>query len=233
MISQSVNETIPFKTCLLYGYADELDNGSYLHFLRRLPVHLREEIENYVFDHDRKSRLLGKLLLQAGLRQLNLSPHWIYELKKTDFSRPYIAEEIDFNISHSGNLVTCVVSNESKVGLDVERLRQIDYQKYQSCCTTAEWAAITTTDDPSRQFIRLWTIKESVSKAEGRGLHIPFHRLVLEHNKVQTTSGKSWHVKHILLDAGYACSLSHKALHINLEISRTGLTALKKTINTY
>lgn len=206
-------------TCLLYAYADQIDRSSYQRWLRGLPVQLKKSIETQIFEKDKKARLLGKILLREGLKKLGMAPSRLHEIRESKFNRPVITRCIDFNISHSGNLVACVISNESKVGLDVEQFRKLDLEPYRSCCTQSEWSRLRSSSDPCRSFIKMWTIKESISKAEGLGLHTPLSSLNSELASICTSSGNTWHVKHIFLDAAYACTLSHDATQIHLHIA--------------
>lgn len=206
-------------TCLLYAYADQIDSDIYQRWLFGLPIELKKSIEAQVFETDRKARLLGKILLREGLKKLRMAPSRLYDIRKSNFNRPVIASRIDFNISHSGNLVVCVISNESKVGLDVEQFRKLNLEPYRSCCTHSEWSRLTSSSDPCRSFIKLWTIKESITKAEGLGLHMSLSSLNSELGSICTSSGNTWHVKHIFLDAAYACTLSHGAPQIHLDIT--------------
>jgi 4'-phosphopantetheinyl transferase len=205
-------------TCLLYAYADQIDDDLYQRWLHVLPFRLKKSIEVHVFERDRKVRLLGKILLREGLKKLMMAPSCLYKIKESNFNRPTITDYIDFNISHSASLVACVISNESRVGLDVEQFRKFDLDPYRSCCMHNEWTRLSSSSDPCRSFIQMWTIKESISKAEGLGLHMPMNSLNSELSSICTKRGNNWHVKNVFLDEGYACALSHGAPQIHLDI---------------
>ena len=79
-----------------------------------------------------------------------------------------------FNISHSGELAVCGVSDK-ELGVDIQT---------QDKCRTAlarrffqpnEQRAIACADDPDYEFTRLWTLKESFIKATGKGLAQPLN----------------------------------------------------------
>lgn len=89
------------------------------------------------------------------------------ELCFTDKGKPYISGiSEDLSISHSEDIVVIAVS-ASAVGVDIEKIRHVDYSniiKY--AMTDREKANITSPID----FYRYWTVKEAYAKATGRGL---------------------------------------------------------------
>jgi len=75
---------------------------------------------------------------------------------------------LDFNLSHTGGLVACVIGLGVRVGVDVER---VDRRVNAGAVAAAHFApgeqAICRDD---HGFLRLWTLKEAVAKAVGLGL---------------------------------------------------------------
>ena len=90
--------------------------------------------------------------------------------------KPYIAKgEACFNLSHSGTLVMCAVSN-SELGCDLEKIKDADMDIAERFFHENEYALIKNEADAERRkalFFRLWTLKESYVKATGRGLREP------------------------------------------------------------
>lgn len=82
-----------------------------------------------------------------------------------------------FNISHSGHLVVCAVS-EKPVGIDAERIRPVRAKLADRVCTPAELAYVreapgwgeTLTDEAMIRFFRIWTAKEAYFKWAGTGI---------------------------------------------------------------
>lgn len=77
----------------------------------------------------------------------------------------------DFSISHSGDWLWLAVG-EPMLGLDVEQLRpRRNLQKLMAhVLSPLELAWVAVQDDELRAFYRLWTLREAVLKASGRGL---------------------------------------------------------------
>ncbi|OOG62475.1 4-phosphopantetheinyl transferase [Rhodanobacter sp. B04] len=88
---------------------------------------------------------------------------------------------IGFNWSHSGEHAVIAVGRHVTPGIDLERLRPrpraLDIaQRYFSADEAALLAALPAADR-SAAFLELWTAKEAVLKALGRGIGFGLHRL--------------------------------------------------------
>jgi 4'-phosphopantetheinyl transferase len=93
--------------------------------------------------------------------------------------RPELAwpDAPDFNTSHADGLAVIAVSHGRRVGVDIERDRDLDDAPdlAEACLTVRELEAFRATPSASRSraFLALWTRKEAVVKAAGGGLSIP------------------------------------------------------------
>jgi 4'-phosphopantetheinyl transferase len=83
-------------------------------------------------------------------------------------------------MSHAGNLIVIIFSLDGRdVGIDVEKVRTVDgvlelARVYFGSNETAMVAAATESERVSA-FLRIWTRKEAVLKADGRGLSVPLN----------------------------------------------------------
>ena len=80
--------------------------------------------------------------------------------------------DIHFNVSHSGSLAVCAVS-DAPVGVDVEHSRKILWGVVRRFFRPEEQEWLERSPDPDRDFTRLWTRKESFLKRSGEGLSRP------------------------------------------------------------
>ena len=82
-------------------------------------------------------------------------------------------EEIQFNLSHSGDLALCAITKERAVGIDIEFLRQVTRPEkiLERFFSDRERAYYYSQPESMkiRAFLKLWTIKEALSKALGTG----------------------------------------------------------------
>lgn len=75
---------------------------------------------------------------------------------------------VDFSVSHCEGLILCALSTGGPVGIDAEKLGDLDAGDFRLYLNAAEraWAG-----HSARRFYSVWTRKEAVSKAAGsRGL---------------------------------------------------------------
>lgn len=98
--------------------------------------------------------------------------------------KPYVKGlPVEFNISHSGDMVVCAVDDKS-VGIDIEQIRPIDLTVAKRICTDEELLYLfgykpenqdftnTTDTEILIRFFELWTAKEACGKQCGYGLFL-------------------------------------------------------------
>ena len=92
------------------------------------------------------------------------------EILRDEMGKPYFADcALHFNVSHSGEYLAIAVS-ELPVGVDIQEPKNIKDGMFRKVVQTEE--AVVIGDDRQNDFLRLWTLKESFVKAEGKGLRI-------------------------------------------------------------
>lgn len=146
--------------------------------LHLLPEAQAEKVRKFRRWEDAHASLLGKLLLLRGFAAFGIRSG-LQDLKCTAYGKPYIeSSAVSFNISHSGNCVVCVLSDESgEIGVDVEEVKPIDVNDFRYIWNEAEWDKIRSGD--IQLFYEYWTSKEAVMKAEGRGFSIPLQAITI------------------------------------------------------
>lgn len=134
-----------------------------------------------LLDEERQARVraLGSsrdalLSLAAGLLLFGVfgeaAQHARYERGKR--GKPHLPDRTPFNITHAGDYAILALSSQA-VGVDLERIRPIDWQKISArFFHPAERAYLAESADPASEFFHIWTLKESYLKAEGLGFSI-------------------------------------------------------------
>lgn len=125
------------------------------HFPKRF-----EKAQNFHFDDDKKRCYGGAVLMN---KILGITEK---ELCFEKAGKPY-CKNINFNISHSGNYVILGAS-ESTIGVDIEIINEYHPKVAKRVYTQSEQKWLD--DDKQNKFYQLWTLKESVMKATGKGL---------------------------------------------------------------
>ena len=128
----------------------------------------REQVMRFRFDKDRRLCLGAGLLLAYALCRAGASD---LSLRCLPNGKPMLANDpnIHFNLSHSGILAVCAVSDHP-VGVDVEPIQNAVSEVAAMCFQSAEQEWMKASDHPDYAFTRLWTRKESYLKLSGEGL---------------------------------------------------------------
>ena len=89
--------------------------------------------------------------------------------------KPYLLDsDLEFNITHSGDLLLAAVTRGREVGIDIEHVRPerpvMSLAKRYYTPAELQWLGTLPKDEQAIGFFRLWTLKESFLKARGTGL---------------------------------------------------------------
>jgi 4'-phosphopantetheinyl transferase len=135
----------------------------------KLPLSMREKIAAYKDPVDRQLRISGKLQLLRLIDDFKLLLT-LNDLKYTAFHKPYFDGGLDFSIAHCDGAVICAGTMGAKIGVDIEPIKEIDIRDYRRELTINEYNMIEQSEDPSKAFLQIWTKKEALLKATGRGI---------------------------------------------------------------
>ncbi|SDS43749.1 4'-phosphopantetheinyl transferase [Mucilaginibacter mallensis] len=180
-------------------------------YLDELPESLKNKVLKFRRWQDAYASLFGKLLLKAALLNCGFSSFTFDDLQYTSFNRPFIEGNIDFNLSHSGAFIVCVLSNEDKVGIDIEEVKSINLGHFESQFTADEWLNITNATDPYSEFYSCWTKKEAILKASGEGLNMPLKQVQLFDDYGILNKNK-WYIKEYHLANNYSVHLASEII---------------------
>lgn len=148
---------------------------------RQLPQNILDKLKNKRSQTKMQMSILGYILLSEVLKNNGLSKQ-IEEIYYTSEGRPIIQGDFDFNISHSGDYVVCVFSTKHQVGIDIERMKPISLELLSDYFNPNEWKEIQYSQNREESFYKLWTKKEAIVKADGRGLNISLRKIIIKKN---------------------------------------------------
>jgi len=200
-------------------WSDEVESR----MLSLLPSSLYEKITAYKNWQDRQSRILSKWLLAKMLDHFHIN-HSLNDLKYTSFHKPYFDGDFDFSIAHSGDMVICAGIMNGNIGIDVERMSDIDLPDYQDHLTAQEWDHIHHSAEPTLAFYQIWTKKEALLKAIGRGIDIDFDQLDVTEDGTEH-SGQKYAFHPLMMPDGYVAHLATSAPSGSASVSSEMLSA--------
>jgi 4'-phosphopantetheinyl transferase len=165
----------------------------------------RERAARFRFDTDRNRFLAARLGTRHILgRYLRRAPEAI-AFAYCDHGKPKVAGPFEFSLSHSEDLATLAIA-QFGVGVDIERVRKIDYGFAERFFSADEIAGLRALPAEKRidAFFACWTRKEAYVKALGQGLSIPLHRF-----SVSVQPGEPARLLRAYQDEECAWQLSH------------------------
>ncbi len=136
-----------------------------------LPESRKEKVDNFKFNKDKKLSAGAYLLLDTLLKEENITQP-IFKIDK--YGKAYISncENIYFNLSHSGKMIACAIS-DMEVGVDVEyNDPTIDLNIAKNYFYNSEYENIMKSQKPSDEFFNYWVLKESYMKYTGLGFNL-------------------------------------------------------------
>ena len=155
-----------------------------------------DKMERFLRQQDRDTFLTNtsarKIL--CGI-YLNQSPLQV-RFGRNEHQKPYVLGQshFHFNISHSGDWVVFLFSS-SPCGIDIEKIKpDFDFEGMMASVfhpREIDW--INGQNDRNRAFFKLWTMKESLLKAQGTGLVDDLNQWDLI--STQQMPDQNWHLQ--------------------------------------
>ena len=126
------------------------------------------------FDRDRQRWVRGRAWVRQQLGSvLGLSPEAV-EIAAEPGGRPYVpGAALDFNLSHTGGWIALGICQGGRLGVDLETIDPtfpaLEIASEFFLPAERDWIAA----GPVDRFFHLWTAKEALMKATGRGMSLP------------------------------------------------------------
>lgn len=160
------------KIVLIKNYNDILIKNSDLDLPQKTLQRLNyfkddKKRDDFLSAHYQTNKLINHFF---GISDINI----IYEKSKKPF---VLDEKVFFSRSYSDNFLAVIIDNKSDVGIDLERVRKVDYNVLKYFFTQNEIDLINNSYDKDLMFTIIWTRKESYIKYLGVGLSFPLKRI--------------------------------------------------------
>lgn len=192
----------------------------------------RERAARFKFARDRSRYAIAHGALRAILgRYLSVDPGAI-DFDAGPAGKPKLAPrwagaELEFNLSHSGEVALIAVTRGAEIGIDVERIRQaFAFEPIaQRFFTGHEVAALRSlpVDLQREAFYKCWTSKEALLKAKGSGLSAALDEVCVAVTGTGiriTPARRGWVLREVRPIPGYAAALAVKQRPRNVQCCR-------------
>lgn len=141
-----------------------------------LPVERRKKAMSYHQLIDCRNCVITFLMLKIALKQCFCITD--FTLRYGDYGKPFLIEypNVFFNISHCRYGCVAAVS-DSPVGADIQDIRPFSWKVAEKVCCNKELEFLEKSPDKSREFTRMWAMKESYAKMTGQGFRCDFIKI--------------------------------------------------------
>ncbi|MFB6456894.1 4'-phosphopantetheinyl transferase family protein [Chitinophaga sp. Hz27] len=195
-------------SCFLYRR--QLSSTLFDVLLHCLPVNMRIEVCRYNRWEDRQNRLFGRLLLRDLLCEEGYSPDSLERVNADAAGKLFLEDaSVDFNLSHSGNMVLAAITRSGRIGVDVELKAALKPKDIAVVLRPEELERLQREDKDA--LYGLWTRKESLVKARGQGLAIDVRDIYLRNDNRATLQmnglAETWFYQQLPLPADYVAVL--------------------------
>lgn len=196
-------------THLLFTYlTDEGNDSFFAEAKHRFSTEFVNKFSKYKRWQDAKSTILGRLLLAYGLKNLYQVDINNLKMNFSKDKKPFLENSsIQFNISHSNDVIVCAITSVGDIGVDIEKISDINIQDFIDQFSQSEYEAIISSSNVQEQFYRFWTQKEAIVKANGSGLHIPLNSFEINNHQA-TVADQCYFLKEIPLNPQYICNVA-------------------------
>ena len=179
----------------------------------------RRRADGILRERDRQRYVLSRFALRGVLGAYCGVSASTVRLARDSNGRPYVTvpsgpRSVDFNLSHSGDLALIAVARGRRVGVDVERVRELAHAGLAARVFTTNEAEVVASLDPGDQlkaFFRYWTCKEAYLKARGVGLSgLPGPEVRFSDRgprMLDPSCDQTWTVTELLPGCGYSAAL--------------------------
>ncbi|HRR76180.1 MAG TPA: 4'-phosphopantetheinyl transferase superfamily protein [Ruminococcus sp.] len=147
----------------------------------KMPERRKNKIDRFRFAKDKKLSLGAGMLLREALMCEGISED-MFAFNKNE--KPFIPGRNDlfFNLSHSGTMAVCAVSDHS-VGVDIETEQLFEDSFIQRIYLPHEAGYILAQGElRDKTATVMWTVKESIMKFFGTGLSLEPNKISLDMN---------------------------------------------------
>lgn len=139
----------------------------------------QNKVKKFKNEKDRKLTVAGEMLARKLLSGYSHTSQEQIVFEIGEHGKPYAVGCAEFNISHSGDMVVCCVSDKC-IGIDIEMIKPLNSSIIRKLCTESDKRYIYGEDSLDEtnefgneqlyRFYEVWTAKEAYFKCIGTGI---------------------------------------------------------------
>ena len=138
---------------IYYAYTDILPSGNLDNFIEQLSQQTKSKLSHLKRDGDQHLLLASLILLSKALSENGCDKFQLKDFQYNKAGRPFFPDStFDFNISHTDNCAALVFSKDCRVGIDIERIKEIDFSDFTDYFTSEQWNDIYSAEDKFKRF---------------------------------------------------------------------------------
>lgn len=215
--------TLPSHEVHIWRAHFDLTAQSVTSFRRVLSAEEVDRAARFHFEKDQRRYIIARGILRYVLgRYLEIPPAEV-QIRYNTRGKPEVAtsSSLNFNLSHSGNIILYAFGQNRKIGIDIEQIRNnVEFLELaQHSFSPLERAALAQMPPQSipQAFFNCWTRKEAYIKAIGEGFYFPLDcfdvSLIPGEPATLIQIGGSpqeaarWAMRELWLDPAYAAAL--------------------------
>lgn len=152
----------------------ELTSQEYDRWYELMDAEKKARVDRFRFVDDKKRTVAGEMLARKAISKWCNVPAESVVFGKNNYGKPFAEGlAVEFNVSHSGDMVVCAVSDRP-VGIDVEQIRPMRDSVAKRICSQEELEYLSDSsvgeEEQLNRFFEIWTAKEAYCKCVGTGI---------------------------------------------------------------
>lgn len=185
-----------------------------------------ENASAYISMLDESNYLAGRYLIQKAIDDFGLS-YEIENLRTSPYGKPFFDHQFNFSISHSNEVTAVTFGMHVSVGLDVQYKSPVDWRDFQSVLNETDKSLIRNSKNGLDSFYKIWTQKESIVKADGRGMSLDLKSVHIDGDRgyIQGDNEEKrvWQTKRIDLKDNYETCITANDLPSAIDIVKVDI----------
>lgn len=182
----------------------------------------RKRAEQFRFLIHKRRFIATRNILRHILSQyVNVPPQEII-FQYTKYKKPHLLHpsysNLQFNLAHSHDLIVYALTLDHAIGIDIEKIQDHynhDVVKRFFSAQENNELTLLSAQDKITGFYRIWSRKEALIKATGRGLSIPLSSFSVAAKDIQETimlQDEIWTLLPLFIHSGYQAALASNQL---------------------